>query len=102
MANFYRIEELTTEGWTLIEDQAAKVTKEKCDELLIVSLEKTSTELPTVFNDCGVFPGEITMIGILSSANRLLDIKNKTSILVNILFSISTLFYATANFALQN
>ena len=42
--------------------------KEKCDELLIVSLEKTSTELPTVFNDCGVFPGEITMIGILSSA----------------------------------
>jgi len=34
MANFYRIEELTTEGWTLIEDQAAKVTKERCDELL--------------------------------------------------------------------
>ena len=31
---FYRIEELTTEGWTLIEDQAAKVTKERCDELL--------------------------------------------------------------------
>ena len=27
-------EELTTEGWTLIEDQAAKVTKERCDELL--------------------------------------------------------------------
>ena len=35
MANFYRIEELTTEGWTLIEDQAAKVTKERCDELLV-------------------------------------------------------------------
>ena len=35
MANFYRIEELTTEGWALIEDQAAKVTKEKCDELLV-------------------------------------------------------------------
>ena len=35
IANFYRIEELTTEGWTLIEDQAAKVTKEKCDELLV-------------------------------------------------------------------
>ena len=34
MANFYRIEELTTEGWTLIEDQAARITKEKCDELL--------------------------------------------------------------------
>ena len=34
MTNFYRIEELTTEGWTLIEDQAAKVTKERCDELL--------------------------------------------------------------------
>ena len=35
MANFYRIEELTTEGGTLIEYQAAKVTKEKCDELLV-------------------------------------------------------------------
>ena len=35
MANFYRIEELTTEGWTLIEDQAAKITKEICDELLV-------------------------------------------------------------------
>ena len=35
MANFYRIEELTTECWTLIEDQAAMVTKEKCDELLV-------------------------------------------------------------------
>ena len=34
MANFYRIEELTTEGWTLIEDQAAKVTNERSDELL--------------------------------------------------------------------
>ena len=34
MANFYRIEELTTEGWTLIEYKAAKVTKERCDELL--------------------------------------------------------------------
>ena len=34
MANFYRIEELTTECLTLIEDQAAKVTKERCDELL--------------------------------------------------------------------
>ena len=35
MASFYRIEELTTEGWTLIENQAAKVTKERCDELLV-------------------------------------------------------------------
>ena len=34
MANFYRIEELTTEGWTMIEDQAARITKERCDELL--------------------------------------------------------------------
>ena len=34
MANFYRIEELTSECSTLIEDQAAKVTKERCDELL--------------------------------------------------------------------
>jgi len=34
MTKLYRIEELTTEGWTLIEDKASKLTKEKCDELL--------------------------------------------------------------------
>jgi len=34
MASFYRIEELTTEGWTLIENRASKLTKEQCDELL--------------------------------------------------------------------
>ena len=35
MAKFYRIEEHKTEGWTLNEDQAAKITKERCDELLV-------------------------------------------------------------------
>ena len=34
MANFYRIVEIKKQGWTLIVDQAAKVTKERCDELL--------------------------------------------------------------------
>jgi|TARA_R100001443_G_scaffold453_11_gene1801 hypothetical protein len=34
MEKLYRIEELTTEGWTLLEDKSQKLTKEKCDELL--------------------------------------------------------------------
>ena len=29
------IRDSTTEGWTLIEDKAANVTKERCDELLV-------------------------------------------------------------------
>ena len=29
MANFYRIEELTTEGWTLIEDQKTQESQKK-------------------------------------------------------------------------
>ena len=50
MANFYRIEELTTEGWTLIEDQAAKITKERCDELLVqyVNSGSNPNRLPAV------------------------------------------------------
>jgi len=75
--------------------------KEKCDELLIVSLVKTSTELPTVLKDCTVFPGEITTIGI-SSANTPLYGKLKTINIFNNFFSISKKFYATANFTLQN
>ena len=34
MATLYRIEELTTEGWTLIENKATGLTKEICDEEL--------------------------------------------------------------------
>ena len=34
MANLWRIEELTTEGWTLIDNNAKQLTKEKCDEQL--------------------------------------------------------------------
>tara|TARA_Y100001963_G_scaffold84154_1_gene116687 strand:+ start:237 stop:425 length:189 start_codon:yes stop_codon:yes gene_type:complete len=34
MATLYRIEELTTEGWTLIENKATNLTKETCDSLL--------------------------------------------------------------------
>ena len=34
MEKLWRIEELTTEGWTLLDDKAVKLTKERCDELL--------------------------------------------------------------------
>ena len=34
MEKLYRIEELTTEGWTLLDDKAVKLTKEKCDVML--------------------------------------------------------------------
>jgi len=30
----YRILRLTTEGWTLADDQAVNLTKEKCDAIL--------------------------------------------------------------------
>ena len=30
----YRIEELTTEGWTLLDDKAVKLTKDQCDVML--------------------------------------------------------------------
>ena len=32
MANRWRIEELTTEGWTLIDNDAQQLTKALCDE----------------------------------------------------------------------
>ena len=31
MEKLYRIEELTTEGWTLLADDAVKLTKDQCD-----------------------------------------------------------------------
>ena len=34
MEKLYRIEELTTEGWTLIDNKAVKLTRERCDEML--------------------------------------------------------------------
>ncbi len=34
MTKLWRIEELTTEGWTLLDDRAVKLTKEKCDIML--------------------------------------------------------------------
>lgn len=34
MENLYRIEELYTMGWELIEDDAQKLTKEQCDARL--------------------------------------------------------------------
>ena len=34
MAELYRIEELTTEGWTLVDNSTTKLTKEQCDEKL--------------------------------------------------------------------
>ena len=34
MEKLYRIEELTTEGWTLLDEKAVKLTKEQCDVML--------------------------------------------------------------------
>tara|TARA_Y100001951_G_C11263169_1_gene253811 strand:+ start:879 stop:1043 length:165 start_codon:yes stop_codon:yes gene_type:complete len=34
MDKLYRIEELTTEGWTLVGDDTVKLTKEQCDAKL--------------------------------------------------------------------
>ena len=34
MERRWRIEELTTEGWTLLDDKAVKLTKERCDVML--------------------------------------------------------------------
>ena len=34
MAKLYRIEELTTEGWTLVDNSTTQLTKEQCDEKL--------------------------------------------------------------------
>jgi hypothetical protein len=34
MTQLYRIEELFTNGWELIEEGAQKLTKEQCDSLL--------------------------------------------------------------------
>ena len=34
MEKLWRIEELTTEGWTLIDNKAVKLSKEKCDVML--------------------------------------------------------------------
>ena len=34
MDSLYRIEELFTDGWALIEEDAQQLTKEQCDQLL--------------------------------------------------------------------
>ena len=34
MERLWRIEELTTEGWTLLDDKAVKLTKDQCDVML--------------------------------------------------------------------
>ena len=34
MEKLYRIEELTTEGWTLLDDKAVKLTRVRCDVML--------------------------------------------------------------------
>ena len=34
MAKLYRIEELTTEGWTLMDEHTCRLTKEQCDNKL--------------------------------------------------------------------
>ena len=35
MEKLWRIEELTTEGWTLLDDKAVKLTKDRCDVCLL-------------------------------------------------------------------
>ena len=34
MEKLWRIEEQTTEGWTLLDDKAVKLTKDRCDVML--------------------------------------------------------------------
>ena len=34
MERLWRIEELTTEGWTLLDEKAVKLTKSQCDVML--------------------------------------------------------------------
>ena len=34
MERLRRIDQLTTEGWTLLDDKAVKLTKERCDVML--------------------------------------------------------------------
>ena len=34
MEKLYRIEELTTEGWTLMDEHTCRLTKEQCDNKL--------------------------------------------------------------------
>ena len=34
MDKLYRLEELTTEGWTLMDNKARKLTKEQCDDMI--------------------------------------------------------------------
>ena len=40
MTQLYRIEELFTNGWELIEENAQKLTKEQCDQLLSHYVDK--------------------------------------------------------------
>ena len=39
MEKLYRIEELTTEGWTLLDDKAVKLTKTDMDDKLLAQVE---------------------------------------------------------------
>ena len=48
----------------LVELSSIICAKEKCEDLLILSLSITVTALPTVLRDCGVFPGAITITGM--------------------------------------
>lgn len=40
MENLYRIEELFTNGWELIDESSKKLTKEQCDQRLQDYLER--------------------------------------------------------------
>jgi len=40
MTQLYRIEELFTAGWTLVDESATKLTKEQCNEKLNYFIEQ--------------------------------------------------------------
>ena len=49
-----RIEELTTEGWTLIDNKAVNLTKEQCDVMLNEYLQSvvTANRMRAVYDVC--------------------------------------------------
>ena len=40
MSTLYRTEELTTQGWTLLENKSQKLTKDQCDEMLVTYMRE--------------------------------------------------------------
>ena len=60
----YKVVRLTTEGWTLADDQAVNLTKEQCDEFLRNQVEY---EGPTMVMDTIVTKSQIEIPKLLAS-----------------------------------